>query len=229
MRVCTLICFLLLSAIPAAAQAQSTVYQPHQARKHFISVSYDWNHTTALDFQNHPLADLLGRPVSETHLQPYEYSTRDGSTLVHVLEFSHPGQGASVTLYPFGLSSGAALTVRGSILQLPTIRLAFDGPAPAPTYSFTSGRAYDLGAGVTTGDLSPGWGLGGYAFLIAGIGHAASQETSGRRYFGEVGGAVSSGPFGVEIAVKYSQTSLPSPVQHRVVAIPVTIRAMVTF
>jgi len=225
----TLLCFVLLAATATAARAQSTVYQPHRARKHFVTISYDWHHTNALDFENHPLADLLGRPVSEAHLQPYDYSTRDGETLVHVLEFSHPGQGASVTVYPFGLSSGAALTVRGSILQLPTIRLSFEGPAPSPSYTLTSGRAYDLGAGVTTGDLSAGWGLGSYAFAIGGIGHAASDEASGRRYFAEAGGAITSGPFGVEIAVKYSQTNLPIPVEHRVVAIPVTVRAMVTF
>jgi hypothetical protein len=229
MRMRTFLWFLLLSATASAARAQTSVYQPHRARKHFISVSYDWHHTTALDFGNHPLADLLGRPVSEAHLQPYDYNTRDGATEVHVLEFSHPGQGASVTLYPLGLSSGAALTVRGSVLQLPTIRLAFDGPAPAPSYSLTGGRAYDLGAGVTAGDLSPGWGLGSYAFVIGGVGHATSDQTSGRRYFAEVGGAISSGPFGVELAVKYSQTSLSTPVQHRVVSIPVTVRAMVTF
>jgi hypothetical protein len=229
MRTRTLICFMLLVATATFARAQSTAYEPRRAHRHFITVSYDWHHTNAFEFEQHPLADLLGRPVSEAHLQPYDYSTRDGSTLVHVLEFSHPGQGASVTLYPFGMSTGAALTVRGSILQLPTIRLSFDGPAPSASYSLTGGHAYDLGAGVTTADLSPGWGLGSYAFIIGGIGHAATDQTGGRRYFAEAGGAISSGPFGVELAVKYSQTLLPVPVEHRVVAIPVTIRAMVTF
>src|SRR5262245_6748857 len=129
MRMRTFIGFLLLTATASAAQAQSSVYQPHRERKHFISVSYDWHHTNALEFENHPLADLLGRPVSQARLQPYDYNTKDGATQVHVLEFSHPGQGASVTLYPLGLSSGAALTVRGSVVQLPTVRLGLDGPA----------------------------------------------------------------------------------------------------
>ena len=99
---------------------------------------------------------------------------------------------------------------------MPDIRVSFTGPAPAPVYELTNGRASDVGVGLDMSDRSPGWGLGAHAFIIGGIGHVQTDQMDGRRYFGEGGGGVTSGPFGVDISVKYTvnRFSMPVSAQH---------------
>ena len=216
-----------LTASPAAAQAD--VYKARKARRHFVSISYDWQYIQPYGFGSHPLEELLGQPVSEVHLQDYQYSTKDGKTHVFVNEFSHQGQAVGLTLYPLGSSAGATLAVRGSIETLPTIRLAFDGPAPSATYALTGGRAYDLGFGIDMSDRSPGWGLGSHAFVLGGFGHAVADQGSGKRYFAEGGGGLLVGPFGVDVSFKFAVNRFDVPVPHSIYNIPIAVRGTLTF
>jgi hypothetical protein len=212
------------TAVPAAAQAD--MYRAKKARRHFVSVTYDWQYIQPYGFDAHPLAQLLGQPVTEVHLQPYQY---DGQTRVFVNEFSHQGQAVGVTLYPLGSSDGATLAIRGSIEKLPTIQLAFDGPAPAPAYLLTGGRAYDLGFGIDMSDRSPGWGLGSHAFVLGGFGKATSDQGNGRRYFAEGGGGLLVGPFGVDLSFKFAVNRFDEPVPHSIYDIPISVRGTLTF
>lgn len=216
----------MLAAVPPAS---AQPYAAARARRHFVTVSYDWLYTQPLGFANHPLGDLLGTDVASVQREAYEYRTRDGATRVDVVEFGRRGHGAGITLYPFGMSTGAALAVRGSYEQLPVIHLAFDGPAPADTYALTNGRALDAAAGVYVADRSPGWGLGSHAFVAAGLGRITSDIGDGRRYFAEGGGGLSAGPIGVELSVKFAWNRLSEPVDHRFMTVPVTLRGTVTF
>ena len=213
----------------AASTAAAQPYAAAQARRHFVTVSYDWLYTQPLHFGEHPLEDLLGTEVASAQFETYEYRTRNDVTLIDVVEFRRRGHGAGITLYPFGLSAGAALGLRGSYEQLPVIQLAFTGPAPAATYAFTGGRALDAAAGLYMSDRSPGWGLGGHAFVAAGLGRITSDVGDGRRYFAEGGGGLSAGPLGVELSIKFAWNRLNEPVDHQFMTVPVTLRGTLTF
>jgi len=219
----------LMATLSTPAASQNSRYHAPQARRHFVSISYDWQYTQPMGFGAHPLEDLLGRRVSEAHLQSFNYRTEDGLTLIDVLEFSKRGQGIGVTIYPFGSSEGPTLAVRGSIEQLPAVRVTFDGPAPSSSYAFTNGRSYDVGAGVDVSDRSPGWGLGSHAFLLGGIGRAQADERDGRRYFAEAGGGLAVGPIGVDVSVKVAVNRFTLPVPHRFMTIPISVRGTLTF
>ena len=78
-------------------------------------------------------------------------------------------------------------------------------------------------------DRSPGWGLGAHAFVIGGIGQITTDQLDGTRYFGEGGGGVTSGPFGVDISVKFTVNRFTTPVPHRIYMIPVSVRGTLTF
>lgn len=182
-----------------------------------------------LHFDDYPLEDLLGTEVEEAG-PPFDYRTEDGQTLVDVVEFKRRGRAVGVTLYPLGMSVGATLGIRGSIENLPDIRIRFDGPGrPFDSYTFTGGLAYDIGAGVFVADRAPGWGLGSYAFLTGGIGKITSDTAGGRRYFAEGGGGLQSGPFGFELSVKFGWNKLSEPVEHRFFSVPINMRATVSF
>lgn len=217
---------ILATAAPAAAQGS---YHARKARRHFVSFSYDWLYVQPYSFDHHPLADLLGQPVSEVHLQAFQYQTRDGLTRITVGDFSHRAQGVGVTVYPFGSSEGPTLAVRGSIEQMPTIRVSFDGPAPVAAYELTNGRAEDIAAGIDVADRSPGWGLGSHAFVLGGVGRAHTDQIDGKRYFAEGGGGVAAGPIGVDIAFKFVVNRFDSPVPHQVFNLPISVRGTLTF
>ena len=216
----------LVTAVPAAAQGS---YHANRARRHFVSVSYDWLYVQPYSFNRHPLGDLLGQPVSEVHLQSFQYQTEDGLTRVTVNDFEHRQQGFGVTLYPFGSSEGPTLAIRGSVEQMPTIRASFDGPAPVATYELTNGRAMDLAVGVDVADRSPGWGLGSHAFVLGGIGRAHTDQLNGARYFAEGGGGIAAGPIGVDIAFKFVVNRFDSPVAHQLFTLPISVRGTLTF
>ena len=167
-------------------------------------MSYDWLYTQPLHFAEHPLEDLLGTEVASAQGQDYDYETRDVSTRVEVLEFRRRTRGAGVTIYPLGLRRGATLALRGSVEGLPTIRLAIDGPGALDNYQLTNARAYDAGIGVFVADRSAVWGLGSHAFVAAGLGRIRSDLGDGRRFFAEGGGGLNSGPFGLQLAVKFA-------------------------
>src|SRR6185436_17216421 len=119
-------------AVPAAAQSQ--VYQPTKARKHFISVTFDRVYVQPYSFAKYPLEQLLGQRVNEVHLQDHQYETQDGLTKVTVLDYGKRASGFGATVYPFGSSSGATLAIRASVESMPDIRVSFSGPAPSPAY-----------------------------------------------------------------------------------------------
>jgi hypothetical protein len=221
-----------LAALWAAGSlvAPPQPYHTAKARARFISIDVERQSVQPSAFEDHPLRELLGgRRVDDVHLQPYQYQTRDQLTTVTVLDYTKPGYGVGATIYPFGSSEGATLAIRGSIESLPTIHLAFDGPAPAATYDLTGGRALDVGIGLDMSDRSPGWGVGSHAFLIGGVGRALTDQRNGSRYFGEAGGGVMFGPFGVDISVKYAVTRFDLPVTHGLRTIPICVRGTLTF
>ena len=218
-------CAALFAPAPAAAQP----YTDAKPRRQFITISIDWLNTKPLHFLEHPLQDLVGTEVAASQFRDYDYETRDGQTRIDVLEFSRRGRGAGITIYPFGISVGAALGVRGSIETLPDIRVNFDGPGTLDNYTLADGRAYDLGAGLFVADRSAGWGLGSRAFVVAGGGRIRSSLGDGTRVFAEGGGGLSSGPFGVELSVKFALNRLEEPVAHRFFTIPVTLRGTLSF
>lgn len=222
-------CFLSLLLVCAATTASAQTYRPAKPRRHFVTVSYDSQYTQPLHFAEHPLGDLLGAEVATAHFQQYDYRTRDERTLIDVVEFRRRSHGASVTLYPLGMSTGATLMLRGTLEPLPVIRLAFEGPAPFSSYELTDGRARDASVGVIVADRSAGWGLGSHAFVAGGIGRITSSAGDGRRYFAEGGGGLGTGPFGVELGVKVAWNTLDEPVTHRFLTIPITLRGTLTF
>lgn len=215
---------LLVVSTSAAAQTYGT-----KPRRHFVSVGYDWHSTQPLHFAEHPLEDLLGRDVSSAQFESYEYRTRDEATLIDVLEFSRRQQGASITVFPLGMSTGATLALRGSIEALPLIRVAFAGDAPFASYALENARSLDAGAGVYVADRSAGWGLGSHAFVLGGVGRITSDLGDGSRYFAEGGGGLSAGPFGVDLSVKFAWNRLAEPVEHRFLTVPITLRGTLTF
>jgi hypothetical protein len=211
---------------PICAEAQPYAGAP--VRRQFLSVSYGWLYTWPLHFAEHPLADLVGTDVGDAD-PPYDYQTRDGSTLIDVLEFKRRGQGVGVTVYPLGMSVGPTLGLRGSIESIPDIRILFDGPGALDSYTLTNALAYDVGAGLYVADRAPGWGLGSYAFILGGVGRITSDLGSGKRYFAEGGGGVQSGPIGFEISAKFGWNRLTAPVEHRFLTVPINMRATVSF
>ena len=218
-------CAALLAASPASAQP----YADAKPRRQFVTISVDWLNTKPLHFLEHPLQDLVGTDVAAAQFQPYDYQSRDGQVRIDVLEFTRRGRGAGITLYPFGISVGTTLGVRGSIESLPTIRVDFDGSSTIDNYTFMDGRAYDVGVGLFVADRSAGWGLGSRAFVVAGGGRIRSSLGDGTRLFAEGGGGISSGPFGVELSVKFALNKLEEPVAHRFFTIPVTLRGTLSF
>lgn len=215
-------------AAPVAAQTPSS-YSQAKARRHFISLSFERQFVQPFGFAKHPLEELLGQPVDEVHLESFQYRTHDQLTRVTVLEYGKRGTAIGATVYPFGSSSGATLAIRGSIETLPDIRVAFDGPAPAPGYVLTNGRATDIGAGIDMSDRAPGWGIGAHAFILGGIGRAHTDQIDGRRYFVEGGGGVTTGPLGFDVAFKYAVNQFTEPVTHSVHMIPISVRGTLSF
>lgn len=211
-----------------AARAEAQTYQPPQARKQFVTFAYDWTYAFPLHFDKFPLEDLVGMEVDEAD-PPYDYRTEDGSTSIDVLEYARRGNGVGVTIYPFGMSVGATLGLRGSVQTLPKVRVRFDGPGELDAYELSDAIAYDIGAGVFVSDRSPGWGLGSYAFLLGGIGRLTSELGGGGRYFAEGGGGLQSGPFGFELSVKFGWNHLREPVDHHFLTVPINMRATVSF
>ncbi len=213
--------------VPVLATAQP--YAAAKPRRQFVTISVDWMRPQPFHFAEHPLEDLVGGPVASAQLKDYDYETRDGQTRIDVLEFRRRARGAGITIYPFGLSSGTAFGLRASTETLPVIRIAFDGPSPIASYAFTGGRAYDIGAGIFVADRSAGWGLGSQAFIVAGAGRIQSDLGDGKRVFAEGGGGLTSGPFGVEIAVKFALNRLEEPVAHQFFTVPIVLRATLSF
>jgi hypothetical protein len=219
----------LVAALAAPDAPQPQPYQVPKARRHFVSVSYERQYVQPIGFEKHPLEDLLGQEVNEVHLESFHYRTEDNQTLVTVLEYGKRATAIGATVYPFGSSVGATLAIRGSIESLPDIRVSFTGPAPAPTYVLTNGRALDVGVGIDMSDRAPGWGVGAHAFVLGGIGRAHTDQLDGRRYFVEGGGGLTSGPLGVDVSFKYSINRFTMPLEHSIRMIPISVRGTLSF
>ena len=167
--------------------------------------------------------------MAAAQFEAFDYRTRDGAILIDVLEFKRRGHGAGITVYPFGLSVGATLALRGSFEDLPNIRIAFAGAgAPPTTRSPARGRTTSSAA-IFMADRSTGWGLGSHAFVGGGIGRIKSDSRDGDRIFAEGGGGLSSGPIGVELSVKFAWNHLTEPVDHQFITVPITVRGTLSF
>src|SRR6476620_7517583 len=142
----------VLSVLGASAAADAQTYNVQKPRRQFVTISTDWLYTQPLHFLEHPLEDLVGRAVATAQFQNYEYRTRDEAIQIDVQEFSRHGRGAGITVYPLGISVGAALAIRLSREDLPTIRIGFAGTGAPPNYTLQSAHAYDLGASVFVAD-----------------------------------------------------------------------------
>ena|SRR5215210_3475761 len=220
---------LAIAVLALGAPAIAQDYSPRKPRRQFITISYDWMNTEPLHFANHPLVDLVGRPVAAAQNETYEYRTRDGQIQIDVIQFKKRNGGLSGTLYPFGFTTGTTVGLRGSIEELPDIQIAFAGTgAPAP-YSLTGARAYDAGVGLFVADRSAGWGLGSQAFIVAGAGRIKADGREGNRVFAEGGGGLLVGPLGVQLAVKFAWNKIDDPVTHRFLTVPVTVRGTLSF
>ena len=210
---------------PAAAQD----YAAPKPRRQFVTISVDWLNTEPLHFASQPLEALVGREVASAQFETYDYRTRDEQILITVREFRKRNRAMSVAIYPLGLGSGTTIGVRGSIEQLPTIRIDFEGPGAPADYALTGARAYDVGAGLYVADRSTGWGLGSQAFVVGGVGRIRADGREGSRIFAEGGGGLSVGPFGVQLAVKFAWNRLTEPVAHRFLTVPITLRGTLSF
>jgi hypothetical protein len=222
-------CALIAAALLAASPAEGQTYGAARARRHFVTFSYDFLYNQPLHFAGHPLEDLVGRDVASAQFEAFDYRTRDEAILIDVLEFRRRTRGAGLTLYPLGMSVGPALALRGSIENLPVVRVAFEGEGAPPAYIFSGGRSYDVGIGVYVSDRSAGWGLGSHAFVMGGVGRIRSDQRDGDRYFAEGGGGLSSGPIGVELSVKFAWNHFTEPVKHQFMTVPITVRGTLTF
>jgi hypothetical protein len=222
-----LLALLVIAALAAPAEAQN--YSMKKPRRQFLTVSYDWLNTQALHFAEHPLEDLVGRPVASAQNELYEYRTRDEQIQIDVLEFRKRNRGFSATVYPLGLTTGTALGIRGSVEDVPVIRIAFAGPGAPANYALTGARAYDAGVGIFVADRSSGWGLGGQAFIVAGAGRIKADGQDGRRIFAEGGGGLMVGPLGLQLAVKFALNKLDLPVSHSFLTVPITVRGTFSF
>jgi len=218
---------MVVLCLASSVSAQS--YSKDKPRRQFVTISTDWLHVQPLHFAEHPLSDLIGRDVTSAQFEDFEYRTRDGATLIDVLEFSRRQRGTSISIYPLGMRTGPALMLRGSVERLPRVRIAFDGPSLVGGYELTDGRALDAALGVIVADRSAGWGLGSHAFVVGGIGRITSDLGDGRRFFAEGGGGLGMGPFGVELGVKFAWNRLSEPLEHEFLTIPVTLRGTLTF
>jgi len=211
---------------PAAAQD----YAPAKPRRQFVTVSLDWLNTEPLHFKSHPLEDLVGREVAAAQNEDYDYRTRDEQMVIDVREFRKRNRAATLAIYPLGLATGTTLGLRGSIEQVPTIRIHFEGQGAPADYALTGARAYDVGAGLYISDRSAGWGLGSQAFVLGGVGRIrADGGREGTRTFAEGGGGLSVGPFGVQLAVKFAWNRISDPVEHRFLTVPITLRGTLSF
>ncbi|CAN5726485.1 hypothetical protein BH18ACI5_BH18ACI5_18220 [soil metagenome] len=216
---------LLVLGTPAAAQS----YPEQKPRRQVITISYDWMNTEPLHFADHPVEDLVGRPIASAQNETYEYRTRDEQIQIDVVRFKKRNRGVSGTVYPFGFTTGTSLGLRASIEQLPDIELTFAGSGAPPAYSLTGARAYDAGLGLFIADRSSGWGLGSQAFIVGGVGRISSGLGDGSRLFAEGGGGLLVGRFGLQLAVKFAWNKLNDPVTHRFLTVPVTVRGTVSF
>jgi hypothetical protein len=198
-------------------------------RRQFVTISVDQLNTQPLRFGEHPLEDLIGRSLVQGQREAFDYRSEDGETLVDVLEFRRRARGAGATVYPFGMTVGPALAVRGSYEELPVIRFTATGPADVHEYALVDGRAYDVGVGVVVSDRSPGWGLGSHAFVAAGAGRIRSGLGDGDRYFAEGGGGLTVGPVGVQLAVKVARNRLTAPREHTFFTVPISLRGTLSF
>ena len=217
------------TALLYSTGAEAQTYESQRARRQWVTVSYDGLYTYTMRFAHTPLEDLVGTEVAASQQPPFNYHTRDGLTQIGVFKINRRGEGASITVYPLGMSVGPTLGIRASIDELPDIRIAFEGPGPLDAYALTNARAYDIGLGVFVSDRSAGWGLGSYAFIVGGAGRIRSDLGDGDRYFAEGGGGVQSGPIGFELSVKFGWNRLDQPVEHHYLTLPITLKGTLSF
>ena len=61
------------------------------------------------------------------------------------------------------------------------------------------------------------------------MGRIRSDLGDGSRLFAEGGGGLTSGPFGVDLAIKFGWNRLTTPTEHHFMTVPITLRGTLTF
>jgi hypothetical protein len=222
---------LVLCADPVLAQVRpgDGALAGRAPRRQFVTLTIDGMNTLPLHFEEQPLEQLVGQELSPVHDGSTDYRTIDGLTTVDVLRFRRRNRGVGIMIYPLGAGNGTSLAIRGSIEELPVIEFVASGPSGAEYYQLTDGRATDVGAGLIVNDRSAGWGLGSHAFVVAGVGRLSGERGDGRRIFAEGGGGISSGPFGMQLALKFARNTLEDPRAHSFFTVPITLRGTLSF
>ena len=143
---------------------------------------------------------------------------------------SGAGTGAGVTLYPFGLSVGPTLGAARQLEDLPDIRIAFAGAGAPPAYELTGAPRVRRSARRSSSpiDRPAGASAATRSSAAASDGSRATRATA-TASSPKGGGGLSSGPFGVELAVKFAWNHLTEPVDHHFITVPVTLRGTLTF
>ena len=178
-------------------------------------------HTQPLHFlERIPLEDLVGGPVAAAQFKAYDYrdarradpDRRRWSSPARPRRRHHR---VSVRAER-RTDAGAARRRRGSA----DIRIAFAGTGAPQNYQLAGARAYDVGAAIVVADHSPGWGLGSHAFVGGGRGRIRSDTQRRRPLFRRRRRRRQSGPFGVELSVKFAWNHLSDPVDHHFLTVP---------
>lgn len=225
-RSISVLVLMLMASTSIYAQEKKKADQ--NAGQQFITFYIDRSTVSPLHFKDFPLQQLAGTELHWDYING-GYHSGDGSVSATGTKFRRPNNGFGITVYPFGLRSGTTLAVRGSYSTLPLIKFALTDPAGQEQYIFNNGRAYDLGIGVVSGELSPGWGLGARSFILIGKGIIKEDRGRGERYFVEAGSGLNSGPLGMEIYFGISQNRLSVSRPHHFYTVPIGLRATVSF
>jgi len=223
------IIFHLISAVvllPHTASAQTTQAGP---RPQFVTIDIGPSRTMPLHFKEYPLQQLVGRELAVEPNRVHDYTTSEGSATVDVRQFRRSTHGFGVSVYPFGNRSNTSLMLRVARETLPIIRFAINKPGSVERYSLSDGHTTDVGVGVNSSDRPAGWGMGTHSFAVGGVGRIRGERGTGGRLFAEVGGGISFGPIGFQVAVKIAHNRLKDPRPHSFYTVPMSLRGTLTF
>ena len=156
-------------------------------------------------FDDHPLADLLGAagrrsPPAVVPVPDARSADARQRARVRQARDRHRRDRLSVRLERRGRRS----PIRGSIESVPTIRARVHRAGAGADLRADQRPRHRLGVGLDMSDRSPGWGLGATRSSSAVSAGSQTDQMDGTRYFGEGGGGIMSGPFGVDLSVKFT-------------------------
>ena len=199
-------------------------------RRQFVTVSYRLAaHAAAALSRASARRIWSAAPVAAAQFEDYDYRTRDEPILIDVLEFKRRGRGAGITVYPFGHERRTDAWRCAAASRICRHSHRFAGAGAPPNYELTGARAYDVGRGdLRRRSLARAGASAATPSSAAASAGSRATLGDGDRYFAEGGGGLSSGPFGVELSVKFAWNHLTEPVDHHFITVPVTLRGTLT-